>query len=97
MAGQDPCREADQQAERRGERGYQHGLPQRRLVGYGGDGRKREDVEQRTRRADPPPGDDQRTGAGHEGGRVVFEGTPAELVAARATLTGEHLAAYVST
>ena len=34
-------------------------------------------------------------GAGHEGGRVVFEGTPAELVAARSTLTGEHLAAYV--
>jgi excinuclease ABC A subunit len=36
-------------------------------------------------------------GAGHEGGRIVFEGTPAELVAARATLTGEHLAAYVGT
>ena len=34
-------------------------------------------------------------GAGHEGGRIVFEGTPAELVAARSTLTGEHLAAYV--
>jgi excinuclease UvrABC ATPase subunit len=34
-------------------------------------------------------------GAGHEGGRVVFEGTPAELVAQRPTLTGEHLAAYV--
>jgi excinuclease UvrABC ATPase subunit len=34
-------------------------------------------------------------GAGHEGGRVVFEGTPADLVAARPTLTGEHLAAYV--
>ncbi|KQP28678.1 excinuclease ABC subunit UvrA [Aeromicrobium sp. Leaf272] len=34
-------------------------------------------------------------GAGHEGGRVVFEGTPAELVAARAGLTGEHLAGYV--
>ena len=33
-------------------------------------------------------------GAGHEGGRIVFEGTPAELVAARSTLTGEHLAAY---
>jgi excinuclease UvrABC ATPase subunit len=33
-------------------------------------------------------------GAGHDGGRVVFEGTPADLVAARATLTGEHLAAY---
>ena len=34
-------------------------------------------------------------GAGHDGGTVVFEGTPADLVAARATLTGEHLAAYV--
>jgi excinuclease ABC A subunit len=34
-------------------------------------------------------------GAGHDGGRVVFEGTPAELVEARSTLTGEHLAAYV--
>ncbi|SFF77646.1 MULTISPECIES: ATP-binding cassette domain-containing protein [unclassified Curtobacterium] len=34
-------------------------------------------------------------GAGHDGGRVVFEGTPAELVAARSTITGEHLAAYV--
>ncbi|MGC5166256.1 ATP-binding cassette domain-containing protein [Luteimicrobium sp. DT211] len=34
-------------------------------------------------------------GAGHDGGRVVFEGTPADLVAARATLTGEHLAQYV--
>ncbi|MEH0827905.1 MULTISPECIES: excinuclease ABC subunit UvrA [unclassified Micromonospora] len=36
-------------------------------------------------------------GAGHDGGRVVFEGTPADLVAARSTLTGEHLAAYVAT
>ncbi len=35
-------------------------------------------------------------GAGHDGGRVVFEGTPAELVASRATLTGEHLADYVT-
>jgi excinuclease ABC A subunit len=34
-------------------------------------------------------------GAGHEGGRIVFEGTPADLVADRSTLTGEHLAAYV--
>jgi excinuclease UvrABC ATPase subunit len=33
-------------------------------------------------------------GAGHEGGRVVFEGTPAELVASKSTLTGEHLAAF---
>ncbi|MGO9751953.1 MAG: ATP-binding cassette domain-containing protein, partial [Solirubrobacteraceae bacterium] len=36
-------------------------------------------------------------GAGHDGGRVVFEGTPADLVAARSTLTGEYLAAYVGT
>jgi excinuclease UvrABC ATPase subunit len=36
-------------------------------------------------------------GAGHDGGRVVFEGTPAELVQARSTTTGEHLAAYVGT
>ncbi|MGQ0521746.1 MAG: ATP-binding cassette domain-containing protein [Actinomycetota bacterium] len=35
-------------------------------------------------------------GAGHDGGRVVFEGTPADLAAARSTLTGEHLAAYVA-
>jgi len=34
-------------------------------------------------------------GAGHDGGRVVFEGTPADLVAARSTLTGKHLAEYV--
>ncbi len=34
-------------------------------------------------------------GAGHDGGRVVFEGTPADVVAARSTLTGKHLAAYV--
>ena len=34
-------------------------------------------------------------GAGHDGGRVVFEGTPADLVAARSTVTGEHLAAYI--
>jgi excinuclease UvrABC ATPase subunit len=34
-------------------------------------------------------------GAGHDGGRVVFEGTPAQLVDARSTITGEHLAAYV--
>ncbi len=34
-------------------------------------------------------------GAGHDGGRIVFEGTAADLVAARSTLTGEHLAAYV--
>jgi excinuclease UvrABC ATPase subunit len=36
-------------------------------------------------------------GAGHDGGRIIFEGTPAALVAARSTLTGEHLAGYVST
>jgi excinuclease UvrABC ATPase subunit len=35
-------------------------------------------------------------GAGHDGGRIVFEGTPADLVDARSTLTGEHLADYVS-
>lgn len=34
-------------------------------------------------------------GAGHDGGRIVFEGTPADLVAGRSTLTGQHLAAYV--
>jgi excinuclease UvrABC ATPase subunit len=34
-------------------------------------------------------------GAGNDGGRVVFEGTPADLVASRSTLTGEHLADYV--
>ncbi|WP_223690955.1 ATP-binding cassette domain-containing protein [Leifsonia poae] len=34
-------------------------------------------------------------GAGHDGGRVVFEGTPADLVADRSTLTGQHLAAYI--
>ncbi|GAA3979916.1 excinuclease ABC subunit UvrA [Streptomyces sp. NBC_01352] len=34
-------------------------------------------------------------GAGHDGGRIVFEGTPADLVDSRSTLTGEHLAAYV--
>ncbi len=36
-------------------------------------------------------------GAGHDGGRIVFEGTPADLAASRSTLTGEHLAAYVGT
>ena len=36
-------------------------------------------------------------GAGHDGGRIVFEGTPADLVVDRSTLTGEHLAAYVGT
>jgi excinuclease UvrABC ATPase subunit len=35
-------------------------------------------------------------GAGHDGGRIVFEGTPADLVAVGSTLTGQHLAAYVS-
>ncbi|WP_232662740.1 ATP-binding cassette domain-containing protein [Pseudonocardia sp. TRM90224] len=35
-------------------------------------------------------------GAGHDGGRIVFEGTPSDLVAARSTLTGEHLAEYVT-
>jgi excinuclease UvrABC ATPase subunit len=36
-------------------------------------------------------------GPGHDGGQIVFEGTPADLVADRSTLTGEHLAAYVGT
>jgi excinuclease UvrABC ATPase subunit len=36
-------------------------------------------------------------GAGHDGGKIVFEGTPSDLVAARSTITGEHLAAYVGT
>ena len=36
-------------------------------------------------------------GAGHDGGRIVFEGTPADLVTARSTLTGQHLATYVGT
>ncbi|MEP7369754.1 MAG: ATP-binding cassette domain-containing protein, partial [Dermatophilaceae bacterium] len=36
-------------------------------------------------------------GAGHDGGRIVFEGTPADLVADRSSLTAEHLAAYVGT
>jgi excinuclease UvrABC ATPase subunit len=35
-------------------------------------------------------------GAGHDGGRIVFEGTPTSLVAAKSTLTGEHLAAFVT-
>ncbi|MCB1247972.1 MAG: excinuclease ABC subunit UvrA, partial [Acidimicrobiales bacterium] len=39
---------------------------------------------------------DLRPGAGHDGGRVVFEGIPADLVADASTLTGEHLAAYVA-
>jgi excinuclease UvrABC ATPase subunit len=34
-------------------------------------------------------------GAGHDGGRIVFEGAPVDLVASRSTLTGEHLAAYI--
>ena len=37
---------------------------------------------------------DMGPGAGHDGGRVVFEGTPAQLVAARSTVTGQHLADY---
>jgi len=35
-------------------------------------------------------------GAGHDGGRIVFEGTPAKLVASKSTLTGKHLAAFVA-
>ncbi|GAB7040324.1 hypothetical protein JCM9533A_41740 [Catenuloplanes niger JCM 9533] len=34
-------------------------------------------------------------GAGHDGGKIVFEGTPEALVTSRATLTGQHLADYV--
>jgi excinuclease UvrABC ATPase subunit len=34
-------------------------------------------------------------GAGHDGGRIVFEGTPAAIIADRSTLTGQHLAEYV--
>jgi excinuclease UvrABC ATPase subunit len=34
-------------------------------------------------------------GAGHDGGRVVFEGTPASLVGRKPTVTGQHLAEYV--
>jgi len=41
------------------------------------------------------PGPASRVPSGHDGGRIVFQGTPAALVAARSTLTGEHLAAYV--
>ena len=44
------------------------------------------------RRLDHPP----RPGRGHDGGRIVFEGTPANIVAGRSTLTGQHLAAYVA-
>jgi excinuclease UvrABC ATPase subunit len=36
-------------------------------------------------------------GAGRDGGRIMFAGLPADLVAARSTLTGKHLAAYVGT
>ncbi|WP_396934928.1 ATP-binding cassette domain-containing protein [Mycolicibacterium sp.] len=39
---------------------------------------------------------DMGPGAGHDGGRVVFEGTPADLIADRSTLTGQHLAQYVA-
>ena len=35
-------------------------------------------------------------GAGHDGGRIVFEGTPADLIAAKSTLTAKHLAAFVT-
>ena len=34
-------------------------------------------------------------GAGHDGGRIVFEGSPADFVAARSTLASEHVAAYI--
>ena len=48
--------------------GHEHALPQRRLVGDGRDRGERKDMEQRTGGAEPPPGDDQRTAAGHQGG-----------------------------
>ena len=38
---------------------------------------------------------DMGPGAGHDGGRIAFQGTPADLVHSRATLTGQHLATYV--
>jgi excinuclease UvrABC ATPase subunit len=50
------------------------------------------------RRGDLSVTDDLGPGAGHDGGRSVFEGTPADLVAGRGAIpsvTGEHLAAYV--
>ncbi|MFY1828399.1 ATP-binding cassette domain-containing protein [Myxococcus fulvus] len=34
-------------------------------------------------------------GAGHDGGTIVFQGPPTDLVSAKSTLTGKHLAAYV--
>ena len=43
-----------------------------------------------------PTGVDLGVGAGQDGGRVVFEGTPADLVAERSTLTGRYLAGYVA-
>jgi hypothetical protein len=60
---------------------------------HGGD-QRRTPVRHQGQR-DAGHGEQPDDGAGHEGGRIVFEGTPAELVAARSTLTGEHLAAYV--
>jgi excinuclease UvrABC ATPase subunit len=36
-------------------------------------------------------------GAGHDGGRIVFEGTPAQLVSSGSGLTAQHLAAYLGT
>ena len=43
------------------------------------------------------PGPALRVPPGHDRGRIVFEGTPAALVTARSTLTGEHLATYIGT
>jgi excinuclease UvrABC ATPase subunit len=54
-------------------------------------------IEPGRRRRRPRRWLDLGPGAGHDGGRNVFEGTPADLVAAGSTLTGEHLAAYVET
>jgi hypothetical protein len=50
-------------------------------------------IEPGRRRRSPRTRLDLGPGAGHDGGRIVFEGTPADLVAADSTLTGEHLAA----
>jgi hypothetical protein len=58
--------------------------PRRLRAPPGGDGARRLDI-------------DLGPGAGHDGGRIVFAGTPADLVATRSTLTGAHLAAYVGT
>jgi excinuclease UvrABC ATPase subunit len=79
--GADPGRARDRRPARR----RQARLPQPRPAAY---------YAVRRRAAAAQAGHPQ---AGHDGGRIVFKGTPADLVAARSTLTGEHLAAYVGT